>query len=96
MAKGDIFEPIFEFVVRIFVPRYGISSIKDELTWSWLASATLTFITLEILRRYFKEAEIEHGEDAAKALKSRLRAVRFVLLLSLVLSLVMFRFGKGL
>lgn len=94
MAKGDIFEPVFEIVARVFLPRHGGSSIVDELSWAWLASLIFVMIVYETLRRYFKDVENEQGEEAARTLKKRLRVCRYFLWASLFLSLVMFRFDK--
>ncbi len=94
MAKGDIFEPLFEIVARTFLPRSSGGSVMDELSWTWLASLALTAVAYEVLRRFFKDVKSEQGEEAAQALKKRFRVCKYALQLSLILSLVMFRFGN--
>ena len=95
MAKGDIFEPIFEFSARIFFPRVGSSSIVDELSWPWFACLILVGAAYISLRTIFSEVEAKLGEDVTEEIRNSSRFCRIALWCVLFLSLFMFRFATS-
>jgi hypothetical protein len=100
VAKGDIFEPIieflFEFTGRILFPRGGSSSILDELSWSWFAAFVLVGLAHLSIKALVSTIETELDEELAQNLKNRLKVGRWALWAALFLSLFMFRFATSL
>jgi hypothetical protein len=99
VAKGGIFEPIFEaafeFTTRIFFPRVGSSSILDELSWSWLAALVLVGLAHISIKALVSAIDAELNEELAKNFKNRLTVCRWALWGALFLSLFMFRFATS-
>lgn len=94
MAKGDIFEPLFDHTIVLFFPSSTWDGIVEILSWPWLVGLIAFLVMHRPLRKVWLEISNEKNGHLSE-LKWSIGLCRYAVMFGAMWSLTMFRFGNS-